>query len=464
MVDSWYYASCVKYQHELLNSHHLLYNYFGFYWFYLLKSVNPNTEAIHALNLMNAISATACLFVLYSILIRLKTVKDTAFWLCLFCGTTFGFMRYATDAETYILPLLFSLVSTRFFLDYKNWKRLILSGIFATLAILTHQLHVWWALAMVIFLFTKKPFHLKQLIGFTSPFALIPLVYFLAYKANSDHSLSFIQFLSGEYGKGNAGIDISLKSLLLTFVNIIRTFIQLHGNIALLSSELVAIPIFVLLSGLGLIAYTLKKRKQLVNLTLKDDTTGFQNLFLTASLLHLIFAFLSSGNAEFMVMLPFLFVLYLAEKYHFNKIMLVKVITFLMLVWNLTYAVVPNAVFNINRVDKQVELIEKYPDAVYLWKNKPLVENLYTYENDFNRSVTFIGTKVIDKVTIDSLLSNNKAIYTDLPNSTGTFNREWFLSDIGAKKILRWYHLEPIDSFSNIYGKNYIYLIQKRAD
>src|SRR6185369_4699649 len=107
---------CVKYHQELLNSNHLLYNYFGTYWFYLLKSVNPNIEAIVALNLMNAFAATVCLFLLYACLLKLKNEKGTAFWLSLFCGVSFGFMRYATDAETYILPLMFSLTATYFFI------------------------------------------------------------------------------------------------------------------------------------------------------------------------------------------------------------------------------------------------------------------------------------------------------------------------------------------------------------
>jgi hypothetical protein len=464
MVDSWYYASCVKYHKELANSHHLLYNYFGFYWFSLLKTVHPASEAINALNLMNALAATGCIFVLYACLLKLEATKQTAFWLSLFCGASYGFMRYATDAETYILPLLFSLISTYFFIDPKNDRKLMLAGAFAAMAVLTHQLQIWWTLAAFIYLFTLKPLRFQRVFAFVFPLLLIPIVYYLVFHAASDNSISFLQFIGGEYLKGKAGMDISMKSILLTSVNIVRTFIQVHGNIIHMSGQYVYFSIFIALVCVSMIVALFTNGIKPIAIRVNEKMRAYKTFFLLALSLHLMFAFISSGNAEFMVMLPFLLVMYLAAGYHFHQLRPVKILALLMLVWNLSTAIIPGAYFNINKVDRQVAIVEKDTDAVFLWKNKPLVENICTYQNGFNRHPHFINPESLKSGALDSLLTKKLSIYSDMPNSSTGYSRESLLSEYDALKIPVRYRLKTIDSFENIYGNNYIYLIQKRVD
>lgn len=464
MIDSWYYAGCVKYGRELLNSHHLIYNIFGYYWFSLVNWIKPGTEAIVALNVMNAIAATASLFALYFCLKKLKHDNNTAFWLTFFCGTSFGFMRYATDAETYILPLLFSLISTRYFLAERNNKTLLVSGLFAAISILIHQLHLWWTLSMFVALLFKKPFKLRQAAIFALPLLLVPIGYYFAFHSLNNGSYTFVQFVTGEYSKGNAHIDFSIIALLLTVVNFVRTFIQVHGQIAVLFKQY----LFVYLSLFGtyaiVIIVLMRRKAPHFRISTNAVKTIYPALFLTAFILHLVFAFLSSGNAEFMVVLPFLLILFLASAFHFEKYNALKFLTVFMLLWNLSFAIVPNALLDIRQVERQVTLMKQHPDAHFLWKNKPLVENVFAYRYELADTSSFIGYKTLDRVMLDTLLKKGNKIYTDLYNPGGEYSREWLLSGIGADKIIRQFTLLPIDSFQNLYGKNYIYLMEQKMD
>ncbi len=464
MIDSWYYAACVKHHQELFNSHHLLYNFIGNYWFSLLKLVKPNIEAIFALNLMNAFAATACLFLLHSCLLKLKTEKIVALWLTLFCGVSFGFMRYASDAETYILPLAFSLLSTYFFIDQQTKRVLFFAGLFAALAILIHQLHIWWGLAMIIYLLREKPFKTANLLNFCLPLLLIPVTYLLVYITKESGPSTFIQFITGEYSKGNAALDFSLKALLLTIVNFIRTFIQLHGQIAPLFHHYQWPFTFLVCIIVFLIIAILTQKKPWFKPINRESTGDYSKLFLTAFLLHLIFAYLSSGNAEFMVILPFLMVLYFGAKYQFSNTAPLKYLTIIILMWNISIGIVPNAFLNTQKVTHQVEITRNNPNAYFLWKAKPLVENIITYQNGFNLKRNYINPKTLDTKLVDSLLNANSAIYTDIYNQQQVLNRERLLNVIELDKTSRQWHLYPADSFDNLYGRNYIYLIQRRTD
>ena len=56
------------------------------------------------------------------------------------------------------------------------------------------------------------------------------MVYFIVFKYANTHT-TFIQFVTGEYSKGNASLEFNLKNLLFTAINFMRSFIQIHGNI-----------------------------------------------------------------------------------------------------------------------------------------------------------------------------------------------------------------------------------------
>lgn len=458
-IDSWYYAASAKYGQNLIHSHHLLYNFLGRYWYLLLCLFNPHIEAISALNIMNALAATGSLFICYRIFLQLDIENRTALWLTVTYGSCFGFMRYATDAETYILPLLCSLASTCYFL----MDKLLPAALFSVLAILIHELHICWALAMFITLVLRRPFSFKQLLLFAIPFLIIPAAYYIAY-SSLKADISFSSFISGEYATGNAGLNLSLTSLVLTAINFIRSFVQVHGLISALLDVNIILVILPLLVTLAAIIYLLVKRSFKMRINKKTDSRlrPWSRLFLLAFLLHLVFAMLSNGNAEFMVMLPFLFIAFLYTHYDFKVRGPLPFIAISIFIWNCFIGIFPKHFYDIDRVDKQAAWTSTHPKAYFLWKHKPLVENVLTYREGFGTHYNFIRLDDSTQYILDSLIQNHIPVYTDYSNPRTDFSREEMVSR-NSYAIGRYYFI-PVTEWVNLYGHNEINLISKKGD
>lgn len=461
-IDSWYYAASTKHGQDLTHSHHLIYNVIGRYWYLLLKVFNPKIEAISALNTMNALAATGSLCICYRIFLQLQIEKRAALWLAVVYGSCFGFMRYATDAETYILPLLCSLAATYYFLKDK----LLPAALFSILAILVHELHICWALAMFIALLLRRPFHFRSLVLFATPFLIVPLAYYMAYKY-LDTGASYWSFIMGEYSKGNAGLDLSLKSLALTGINFVRSFIQLHGLMIDLYHRhtwVILIPFTILvLSVLGIIYRVITKSPLGSDIIKNPNRIPRQStLFLVAFLLHFLFAFLSSGNAEFMVMLPFLFIALCYTYFRISYSVKLVSLTIFLFSWNFCIAILPSHIYNVDRVDKQVEWTKNKRDGYFLWTHKPLVENILTYKEGFDFRRNYISIKHVDADAIYRILATGNEVYTDIGNPASLYSREAFTGKNNFTEITQRYYIQAVDSFENLYGKNFIYAIKPK--
>ncbi|MES2619169.1 MAG: hypothetical protein V4613_14930 [Bacteroidota bacterium] len=463
-IDSWYYAACVKHGEELINSHHLLYNIIGKGWYSVLLMFNPACHALQALNSMNAIAGTACLFICFATLKQLGTEKNSAFLLTLIAGASYGFMRFTTDAETYILPLFLSLASTYYLAKGLTLRNSLISGLLACCAILVHELHIWWALAILVFLCRQKPFKWQLVLCYSLPFLLTPIAYLIAYQSLHHPSYTFYQFILGEYGKSNASLSLSLAGALLTIVNAIRSFVQIHGQFLHLFKHY---GLYLVLPVVIAIAFALKGFIALKRIGIgirSNSALSFSGLFLMAFLLHLMFAFLSSGNAEFMVMLPFLFILYAGSRYTQINLIALKLFFCALFIWNLTLGILPHSLLIIEKADTQTRFEKQHPSAVFLWANKPLVENVMTYQMGFSYHGTYIKPQLDLTHTIDSFLIAGKRVYTDMNNNRTRFSREALLRNWDATEIVNTYQLIPLDSFNTIYGKNYVLEIVKKPN
>lgn len=456
-IDSWYYASCVKYRFELINSHHLLFNGFAFYWHSILKLLLPNIEAMRSLQIMNALAAGGSLFVLYATLQKLGSDGITSFVYTLFCGVSFGFMRYATDAETYIMPVLCSLLSVFFLTQKKTASNIIFSGCFAALSVLFHQLHIWWTLALYVGVAVSRFLSVRQLFYFSVAHLLVPIVYLLAWK-NPDQNQTLLAFVSGEYTKGNAGIDLSLKSLALTGINCIRTLFQIHGQILyLFKSYPVSSAISTLLSIALLMQWKPAQQTNGAEQLLKNP---LKNAFLLAMAAQLIFALLSSGNAEFMVMLPFLLVLYLSGRYTFIRPGAVILPVLGLFVWNMFSGVLPAAGLNLNNMKHQAQFSEAHPESIFVWKNRVLLDNILCYRLGFKHGISIQKTDSSSLAFIAKTLQKSYPVYTDFGNPDTRFSRKQLLESSDSEFDRNTFKLQAVDSFENLYGKNYIYRIQ----
>jgi hypothetical protein len=464
-IDSWYYAACVKHNNELINSHHLIFNIIAYGFYHCIQIFLPNIEAISALNAMNALAASFSLFFAFKIFKQLDANDLIASIFVFLCGASFGFFRFASDAETYILPILFSLISTFFFVKKNTTYNLYFSALFSVLAVLTHQLHIWWTLAMYIYLIKNQTYTIKSKTIYTITLLLIPLCYWTAYMSSSFKG-NFPTFILGEYSKGNASIDISFLSLKLSFINFFRTFFQIHGNIYYIFQSYPIICTAVASICIGIVFIAIKSIKNSSNLKSTFMKLGFfpklkpqfQSLFLWASIFHFVFAFFSSGNAEFMAMLPFLLTFLIASQFQMIKINFSLLMALLLFVWNLSFGVLSNSILNFKKVNAQVQFIVNHPNSFFVSENKNLIENQLTYQYGFMNRPYLYKTNITHS-ELNELLQKDLNIYTDVSLQKGPISRKELLTTNSFAEELKDFQLQKVDSFENIYGKNFILMI-----
>jgi hypothetical protein len=432
-------------------NHHLLYNFTGFIWHQIISFFIPQIEAISSLNVLNSLVATASLFCIYSIFLKLNSPKNQALLLSLLCGVCFGFWRYSIEAETYIIPLFLSLLSTNLYFNKSKW---LLSGLFAALSILFHQVHLWWSLAFVFGLYFSDS-SAKEKLKFTIPFAIIPIVYVLVFLTHSTQD-SFLTYILGEYQGGHASIQVKPISFILTFVNFFRTFLQLHGEMMIFIVTYFEFFIFLILLAFYFGVKTWSNRS---SYQFTKTSTVFPHVkwgLILAFIFHLLFAFLSDGNIEFMVMLPFLIIAILVSKFQIQAQGLLKYCVSVLFVWNFTFGVLIHYVFNTNNSQTQVKLTLEHPKDLFIWSNQPLIQNQILYKKGFNYPIDFIKHDTIQSGTLYIAMKKGKRVFTDVGIKNNKWTRAGMIDPKEKKSFYNYFNTQKIDSFENIYGKNYI--------
>ncbi|QKG53295.1 hypothetical protein [Hymenobacter sp. BRD67] len=235
--DAWYYAACSRWGQELLQPHHLLYNAIGWLWLQLVGASGAapaGLPAITWLQTLNALTAGACLLVLARLLARAGAPGAAIPAWLLLVGSCFGMLRFATENETYILPLLLALLASLAWAQAchtlgARWRWLVLAGLLAALACLVHQLMVWWWLGLLLGL---RPWRgragVRLGLVYGLPALLVPVAYVLAAPASGVAGV--VRFALHDYLTGSARVELGGRSLLLTGISVIRTVGQVHGN------------------------------------------------------------------------------------------------------------------------------------------------------------------------------------------------------------------------------------------
>lgn len=459
-ADSWYYASCVKYKTELFNSHHLFYNCIGLFFHRIFVLFYPKIEALNSLFIMNACFGLSTFLVFRKTLNHLNISANISSYLAFIACSSFGFMRYATDAETYVIPMFLSIVSLYFYVKKPNHTdiNLYLAGLFSASAILIHEVQLWWTIAMAVHAFFIRKDRRYAGIKFSAPLLVIPFAYGLVYSLTAHSTTGFMSFLLGEYGKGGAGVDLSFNSAFLTLINSFRSFIQIHGRITVLLSQQ---PFPFTLAILVVLFFTIKGLFFKTALRLKRSPSRSLILFPFLGIaLHLMFAFVSSGNAEFLVMLPFLVVLLFGLLLEFDNGKIIGNIGIAIFIWNLVFGIMPANQYDLGKNSTQIKITKEDSQRFYLWKNKALVENRLTYDAGFKPRGYLLSPKNTDTSTINQLLLKNKIIISDLMNEDGPLSRSSFVKGEKFKRLDEHYKITILDSFDNLSGKNFIVRIE----
>jgi hypothetical protein len=377
-LDGFGYAAEIKNGYNLLRPHHLLYNAWG----YCINKVAQGIggfDLLRLLKLQNAIFATLALWALWQIMIKLGVENKRALAWIFFVGSSYAVMRYATENETYMIPVALSLTSSLLYIkgwQTNKWGAILASGFFAGMACLFHQIQIFWLITLALSLFWHP--NKRLIFTFLAPTVIVPLAYVatLVFYEQQDLTIhNLFYFITHDYSTGGAKTSINWTNFVLTPVSLVRSFVQVHGMILLLLKQSVwffaslIIPILLLMS-----LYWVKKP-----VVRKEPTTYRRFLFIHMVIfaLQLGFAAFSHGNAEFMVMLPFLLPLVIERWWQINTKAMIR-LAGAMMVWNLGLAILPSAWFNFYDNNKMVQFFKEHPNDYFIVMDHTIV-NEYEY-------------------------------------------------------------------------------------
>ena len=472
-TDAYIYAANVKWDHDLFFPHHLLYNIPGSVIYSLIKPFGFEIGALQAMKAVNAIVAGLTLYVFLKIVKQLPLDKEITTGLLLVTGSSFGFFRFATENEAYIFPIFLSVLSSYYFLIFMDEKKsffVFLSGFFASMACLFHQIHLFWALGIFIgLLFDNKK--TEHVLIFLIPALLVPTVYFITFHFGDNKFMkagNLFAFIFYDYFYGVTDVRFNFDNIILGFINLIRSYVQVHGIIFILLRKYPFLIIAILFSAFFLLKASLNLKPVAKN---RHINSPFLLSHLIIFVLQFAFAVFAGGNAEFMVMLPLLSLLLVAPyvdlSYRFYTYLGMSI-----LIWNFSFAVFPNHVFDYQNNKKLIDIIKKQPDGYFILSDDVLVQNKIYYQTGIPWNGHIIkspaGYKINGKdksllrFRIDSILNTDKQIFTDCIDEPIIYNRAAYLSADENKDFFKTYNVLKTGSFQTFAGTKYIYAIKNR--
>lgn len=448
-LDAFAYAAEAKSLDTLFRPHHLLYNIFGY-----ASSLLGIKNSLSAMIFVNGLFAVGCLIIMRSILLRL-TSREVCAFAVLFLGSCFGFMRFATENETYIVPLFFSLWAS---LNYLRSKNNFTTSLLASIACIFHQIHFFWWLGLFILALFEGKSKGKTFMTFFAGALIVPIAYLLVFFFTEHDANNIFEYVFHDY-IAIEGVEFSIKpiALLLTPISFIRSFVQVHGYFYPLIQKYHLFILPILTSIILFIVGVFKLRK---SITKKRDSYLSQKRFASSHLLifflQLIFAFISDGNAEFMVMLPFAFSIFFFAKYDI-KIIPLKCFSLGLLIWNLFLGVVPYHFLSLNADKKLAEYIRDNPSNLYILSDRIKIEKIldYNYPDEKFNIKSYTGD-------LDSIIYQTKLpALTDIVNNTFSMSRSTMVNS-NDQSVFDKYNLVKADSLIYNLGILNITRIEKK--
>ncbi|WP_133257257.1 hypothetical protein [Hymenobacter edaphi] len=472
-ADAWYYAACVRYGHDLLLPHHLLHNAAGWLWLQLLRPLHP--EVISALLALNALAYGGTLLGLRQLLRRLTGSDALRLALLAAAGSSFGLLRFATENETYVLPLLLSVGGSVAWLRHLRTgalPALLTAGLLAAGACLLHQLQAWWWLGLLIGTALFSP-RRGALLWFAAPALLVPLTYALAldYWHLPRTAESLVRFALHDFLSGSAGAPASLpQAALLTGANVVRTFAQIHGSTLALLRQLPGLAVVPVL-GLAGVAWAWLRRARHPEAprgtglppVLGQAVRRTHGLIL---LLHLGFAAWASGNAEFMVMLPVLLALLLTAAPPTLARPLTAAAAAL-LAWNLAFGLVPSHRLDFTNLPPLLRRVRQEPNTWFLLDNHNLALNQLHYLTGRDGAPNVLPapdllrqkrhwTPAQLQQWLRSQQQAGRRLSTDALGGPRLLDRASLLRGAEAAELLRGFRPVVRDTFPTFFGPRYL--------
>ncbi len=471
--DAWYYAACARWGQELWQPHHLLYNGIGWLWLRLVGAGGPAPAGLPALawlQSLNALAAGGCLLALAPLLRRAGAPGATVPAWLLLAGSCFGVLRFATENETYIQPLLLALLASLAWAqslqaEKKARRWLLLAGLLAALACLVHQLMVWWWLGLLLGL---RPWRDRPALAATACYAAPALLVPLAYAWAAPGGVGgLVRFALHDYLTGNARVELGGKSLLLTAISLVRTAVQVHGNMLPLLRHWPGLLGGVALGTVALAVYSALgggfRQRALPPLPAAGPARTVRRTHALIGALHLGFAAQAAGNAEFMAMLPVLAAVALAGGWLVawppRRVAAAGVA---LLSWNLAFGLVPAHLLDYNSTGPALRArVLGQPGAWFLLRDPNLLRNqLQYYTGRPNAAPRVMGLTRPDttafRAWLIARLAAGDTVYTDALGGYRPLDRARLTQGDAAARLLAGFAAGRVDSFSTFYGPCYL--------
>lgn len=460
--DAYSYAGHIKYEMGLFSPHHLFYNPVIFLVKKILELFSMNPDVLLLGKYLNSIFQLFNLIILLKILRLLKVSSSTINWLILLVGFSFNLWRFGTENEVYIMPITFSLLGSFYLIKYLRDQKgvfILLSSLFAAIACLFHQIHFFWWLGLMFgFFAVHKSF--KTLFLFTLPAWIVPLGYALVVVVYNNTALNLenlLQFVLRDFYRDSVIAEFGLKTIFLSIVSCVRTFVQVHPIILTLLQKnfLFFIPLVIsFLIGIKLI-HTSFKERVLVKQTNRNKIFGFTHLFILMG--HFGAAVYNVGNVEFMVMVPFLVVLILVAFYTFSHKFLQYSAIF-MFVWNFSFGILPYNLYPFYDDDKFVDYIIQNPSETYVVKSRIIMAKYFFQTGKADPE----NIKLIEDLKpneLDALIREKLYIITDVIDYPEIFNKEKMLKTKNSQDDFSKFNKTKIFEFGGLFGETTIYKV-----
>ncbi len=283
-ADAYGYAAAMG-RGEWWSPHHLLYQPSALLW-----AGFWSWTGLESIWLYSAWNSAALLVALMAIWQLLPPKPDRYLWVAL-VASSFVCLRFGTENETYAWPLALSLWGTERYLANKEGQ----SALLLTLAVLFHQMHVFWCLALLLYsLYTGVNRHIRWVLGMLMGALLVLAVYS---QIAHELGLDVWYFITRDWQEGLVDRHWGFNAFALTIVNLFRSFLQIHAStLQLFNTPWVVLFVAAAIAiGTGLF----------VGIKPRFAGKAWLKLpFTWILIVHGLFALFSQGNAEFMMMVP----------------------------------------------------------------------------------------------------------------------------------------------------------------
>ncbi|HIW86724.1 MAG TPA: hypothetical protein IAC47_00395, partial [Candidatus Onthomorpha intestinigallinarum] len=175
---------------------------------------------------------------------------------------------------------------------------------------------------------------------------------------------------------------------------------------------------------LGMIRFAKAKKRSLI---LFHDRRFVRLLWLVL-VFNIAFAAFSNGNAEFMVMIPFVAILIFSYCYTNQSVLLY--LSCAMLIWNVPFGLYPYAFTRMHCNERTADLMRLHPEAVYVLMEKPYVENIYLYKYSDEDMPLMYNAHKYDSVMFKEHKAQGREVITDVIGAESPLSRASMVTEI----------------------------------